>query len=176
MIVVKDRTFEKFICYEDILERIAILAGNIDEDYKDRKPLFIAVLNGSFMFAADLLKEISLNCEISFIKVASYEEMESTGNVRQLIGLNENIFKRDVIIIEDIIDTGRTMLKILEEFKSLGANSIEVVTLFSKPGAVIIQEHLKYIGFELPEAFVLGYGLDYDGQGRNLKDLYKLKD
>ena len=175
MVTIKDKTFEKFISYEDILAKISTLAGEINLDYKGQKPLFISVLNGSFMFAADLLKQIGIDCEISFVKVASYDKMESTGNVKQLIGLNENIFNRDVIIIEDIIDTGRTILKILEEFQSLGAKSVEVVTLFQKPRSEMIRGELKYVGFELPEAFVLGYGLDYDGLGRNLKDLYKLK-
>ena len=106
MVVIKDKTFEKFIGYEEILSKISDLAHEITSDYKGQKPLFISVLNGSFMFAADLLKEIGLDCEISFVKVASYDKMESTGNIKQLIGLNENIFNRDVIIIEDIIDTG----------------------------------------------------------------------
>lgn len=175
MVVIKDKTFEKFISYEEILTKVSTLAHKINSDYKGQKPLFISVLNGSFMFAADLLKEIGLDCEISFVKVASYDKMESTGNIKQLIGLNENIFNRDVIIIEDIIDTGRTISKILEEFQSLGAKSIEVVALFQKPKSGLVCEELKYVGFELPDAFVLGYGLDYDGLGRNLKDLYKLK-
>ena len=175
MVVIKDKTFEKFIGYEEILSKISDLAHEITSDYKGQKPLFISVLNGSFMFAADLLKEIGLDCEISFVKVASYDKMESTGNIKQLIGLNENIFNRDVIIIEDIIDTGRTISRILEEFQSLGARSIEVVALFQKPKSGLVREGLKYVGFELPDTFVLGYGLDYDGLGRNLKDLYKLK-
>ncbi|ELR70956.1 Hypoxanthine-guanine phosphoribosyltransferase [Fulvivirga imtechensis AK7] len=174
--VVKDKEFQKYISSEEIHQKIKILAEQINNDYKDKKPLFIAILNGSFMFAADLFKEVKIPCEISFVKVASYEEMESTGNVKQLIGLNENIFNKDVIIIEDIIDTGRTIAKILEEFRSLGASSVEVVTLLQKPEANRSGEKLKYIGFDIPEKFVVGYGLDYDGLGRNLKDIYQLKE
>ena len=174
--VVKDKEFEKFISSEEITERIKSLAATINSDYADKKPLFVAILNGSFMFAADLMKEINIPCEISFVKVASYQEMESSGNVKQLIGLNENIFKKDVIILEDIVDTGRTISKILEEFKSLGASSVEVVTLLQKPACNTSGEPLKYIGFDIPEKFVVGYGLDYDGLGRNLKDIYQLSE
>ncbi|TRX61283.1 hypoxanthine phosphoribosyltransferase [Fulvivirga sp. M361] len=176
MVTIKDKDFEKFISHDEISDKIKLISDRINEDYKTKKPLFIAILNGSFIFAADLLKEINVECEISFVKLASYEEMESTGNVKQLIGLNDNIFNRDVVIIEDIIDTGRTIVKILEEFKSLGANSIEIATLLRKPKSEAISDQLKYVGFQLPEVFVLGYGLDYDGLGRNLKDLYKLKE
>lgn len=174
--VVKDKAFKKFILKEEIEKKVKSLARKINADYKDKRPLFIAILNGSFMFAADILKEIKIDCEISFVKVASYEDMESSGNVKQLIGLNENIFNKDVIIIEDIIDTGRTISKILEEFKSLGASSVEVITLLQKPKSKNIETKFKYIGFEIPDKFVVGYGLDYDGLARNTKDIYQLKD
>jgi len=174
--IVKDKAFEKYIGQEELAKKTKAIAQQINSDYKGKKPLFIAILNGSFMFAADLMKEIEIESEISFVKVASYEEMESSGNVKQLIGLNENIFNKDVIIIEDIIDTGRTITKILDEFKSLGANSVEVATLLQKPKSAEASEQLKYIGFEIPDKFVVGYGLDYDGLGRNLKDIYQLKD
>jgi len=173
--IVKDKEFVKYISSEELTQKIKALADGINKEYKEKKPLFVAILNGSFMFAADLMKEIEIESEISFVKVASYEEMESTGNVKQLIGLNENIFSKDVIIIEDIIDTGRTIVKILEEFKSLGASSVEVVTLLQKPKSAEVKDQLKYIGFEIPDKFVVGYGLDYDGLGRNLKDIYQLK-
>lgn len=173
--LVKDKEFEKFISKEDLAKKIFDLAEQINTEYEDKRPLFIAILNGSFMFAADLMKEINIESEISFVKVASYEEMESTGNVKQLIGLNENIFNKDVIIIEDIIDTGRTIIKILEEFKSLGANTVEVVSLLLKPKSAAVKDHFKYVGFEIEDKFVVGYGLDYDGLGRNLKDIYQLK-
>ena len=173
--IVKDKEFVKYITSQELTQKIKALADGINTAYKDKKPLFVAILNGSFMFAADLMKEIDIESEISFVKVASYEEMESTGNVKQLIGLNENIFNKDVIIVEDIIDTGRTIVKILDEFKSLGANSVEVVTLLQKPKSNEVKNQLKYIGFEIPDKFVVGYGLDYDGLGRNLKDIYQLK-
>lgn len=173
--VIKDKEFEKFISSGEITNQIKSLASRINSDYDTKKPLFIAILNGSFMFAADLMKEITIPCEISFVKVASYSEMESSGNVKQLIGLNENIFKKDVVIIEDIIDTGKTISKIIEEFRSLGASSTEVVTLLQKPETNTMSEKLKYIGFNIPKKFVVGYGLDYDGLGRNLKDIYQLK-
>ncbi|MGD1957777.1 MAG: hypoxanthine phosphoribosyltransferase [Fulvivirga sp.] len=174
MIQVKDKYFEMLIPHNELQGKIFSLAQQLNHDYKDQSPLFIAILNGSFMFASDLLKEINIECEISFVKVASYEEMESSGNVKQLIGLSENIFKRDVIIIEDVVDTGKTISKMLDEFKSLGAKSIEVVSLFQKPKSAKIESLIKYIGFQLPDSFVLGYGLDYDGLGRNLKDLYNV--
>lgn len=174
MIQVKDKHFEMLISHEELQNKISSLAQNINNDYQAKRPLFIAILNGSFMFASDLLKEVDIECEISFVKVASYEEMESSGNVKQLIGLNENIFNRHVIIVEDIIDTGKTISKMLDEFNSLGASSVEVVSLFQKPKSANVQKNIKYVGFELPDSFVLGYGLDYDGLGRNLKDLYNL--
>ncbi|HNP17959.1 MAG TPA: hypoxanthine phosphoribosyltransferase [Fulvivirga sp.] len=174
--IVKDKTFKKYISKEELEKKIKSLARLINSDYKDKKPLFIAILNGSFMFASDLLKEINIDCEISFVKVASYEDMESTGNVKQLIGLNENIFNKDVIIIEDIIDSGRTIAKILEEFRSLGASTVEVITLLQKPKSKNIDVKLKYVGFEIPEKFVVGYGLDYDGLGRNTKEIFQLKE
>ncbi len=173
---VKDKDFIPFISNKEIEQRIGSLAKMIDEDYKDKKPLFIAILNGSFMFASDLFKEITIDCNISFVKVASYEEMESSGNVKQLIGLNENIFNKDVVIIEDIIDTGRTITKILEEFHSLGANTVEIITLLHKPKPANSALNLKYVGFEIPDKFVVGYGLDFDGLSRNTKDIYQLKE
>jgi len=174
--VLKDKHFTKYISADDIEKKIKSLARKINKEYQEKCPLFIAILNGSFMFAADLMKEIKIDSEISFVKVASYEEMESSGNVKQLIGLNENIFQKDVIIIEDIVDTGRTMTKILDEFESLGARTVEVVSLLQKPKSTQMSDRLKYIGFEIPDKFVVGYGLDYDGLGRNLKDIYKVKD
>lgn len=173
--IVRDREFEACISHERIVDRTKELASEINKDYDGKLPLFIAILNGSFMFAADLLKEVDIDCNISFVKVASYEEMQSSGNVKQLIGLNDNIFQRHVVIIEDIIDSGRTISKILEEFESLGAQSVEVVSLLQKPKSLDIENVIKYVGFQLEDKFVLGYGLDYDGLGRNLKDIYQLK-
>ncbi len=172
---VKDKEFISYLSEGEIQNKIKGLANQINKDYKETKPLFIAILNGSFMFASDLLKEINLDCEISFMKLSSYEEMNSTGTVRELIGLTENVFKRNVIIIEDIVDTGNTMKNVLEQFKDRGVKSVEVVSLLIKPEAVVNDIEIKYIGFEIPNKFVVGYGLDYDGFGRNTKAIYQLK-
>lgn len=172
---VKDKNFIPYLSEEDIQAKIKGLATIINEDYKGKKPLFIAILNGSFMFASDLFKEIDLECEISFLKLSSYNEMTSTGNIRELIGLNENVFKRDVIIIEDIVDTGHTMKNVLDQFNDRGVNSVEIVSLLIKPEAMVNSIDIKYMGFDIPNKFVVGYGLDYDGFGRNLKAIYQLK-
>ena len=172
---VKDKNFVSYLSEEEIQKKIKELASAINKEYKETKPLFIAILNGSFMFASDLFKEIKLECEISFMKLSSYEEMSSTGNVRELIGLNENVFNRDVVIIEDIVDTGHTMVNVLEQFKDRGVKSVEVVSLLIKPEALENPVTIKYVGFEIPNKFVVGYGLDYDGFGRNSKAIYQLK-
>ncbi len=172
---IKDKNFVPYLHEDEIQKRIKRLASDINKDYKETKPLFIAILNGSFMFASDLFKEVKLDCEISFMKLSSYNEMKSTGNVRELIGLNENVFNRDVIIIEDIVDTGHTMKNVLEQFKDRGVKSVEVVSLLIKPEALVNDVVVKYIGFEIPNKFVVGYGLDYDGFGRNTKTIYQLK-
>lgn len=172
---VKDKNFVSYLSEDEIQKKIKKLASILNKDYKKSKPLFIAILNGSFMFASDLFKELKLDCEISFIKLSSYNEMTSSGNVRELIGLNENVFNRDVIIIEDIVDTGHTMKNVLEQFKDRGVKSVEVVSLLIKPEALINDVEVKYIGFEIPNKFVVGYGLDYDGFGRNTKAIYQLK-
>ena len=172
---VKDKSFVPYLSEEEIQKKIKKLASSINKEYKGSKPLFIAILNGAFMFASDLFKEINLDCEISFMKLSSYNEMTSTGNVRELIGLNENVFNRDIIIIEDIVDTGHTMKNVLEQFKERGVKSVEVVSLLIKPEALVNPVDIKYVGFEIPNKFVVGYGLDYDGFGRNSKAIYQLK-
>lgn len=173
--IVKDKNFVSYLNEDEIQKKIKGLASKINQDYKGSKPLFIAILNGSFMFASDLFKEINLDCEISFMKLSSYSEMTSSGNVRELIGLNENVFNREVIIIEDIVDTGHTMKNVLEQFNDRGVKSVEVVSLLIKPEALVNPVDIKYVGFEIPDKFVVGYGLDYDGFGRNSKAIYQLK-
>ncbi len=173
---IHDRHFELFIPHRQITERIVEIATHVNEDYSDKNPLFLSILNGAFMFTADLFKEISIPAEISFIKLKSYRGTESTGKVKELVGLDDNIFDRNIIIIEDIVDTGKTLHHILDEFTDLGARSIEVLTLLYKPEANKNPVHLKYIGFEIPDVFIVGYGLDYNGLGRNLKDIYKIID
>lgn len=171
---VKDKEFSIFIKQADIQERVAELGKEISQDYEGKTPLFVAVLNGSFMFASDLMKSIEIPAEISFIKLNSYNRTHSTGKVKELIGLDENIFGRHLIIIEDIVDTGLTIKHMLEELRELGPKSIEIATLLHKKEATKEVLSLRYIGFEIPKKFVVGYGLDYDGQGRNLNDIYSL--
>jgi hypoxanthine phosphoribosyltransferase len=172
---IKDKTFKILISEEDLQTRITAISKAINKDYKDKNPLFIGILNGSFMFVADVFKNITLQSEISFIKLASYTEMTNSGSIKELIGLNENLFNRDIIILEDIIDSGRTISSVLEEFKLRGASSVEVATLLLKPDALKVDLDIKYIGFEISNEFVVGYGLDYDGLGRNSRSIYQLK-
>ena len=174
-IKVKDKEFVEFIDREEIAKKIKSLGERISQDYQNEKPLFIAVLNGSFIFAADLVREIECPSETSFIKLDSYAQMQSTGNIKEVIGLSENVFNRKLIIVEDIVDTGNTIEYLYNMLQTLGPASIEIVSLLFKPNAYKKDLHLKYIGFEIENKFVLGYGLDYDGEGRNYKDIYRLK-
>ena len=172
---VHDKEFETYISYESILERTGEIADRINADYAGKRPLFIGVLNGVFMFAADLMKGINLDSEISFIKLSSYQNTESTGNIQELIGLKENIEDLDIIIIEDIIDTGETIAHVVKKLNELGPRSVEIATLLLKPDIFNKNIPLKYVGFKIPHKFVIGYGLDYNGHGRNLKDIYQVK-
>ena len=174
MITILDKNFTPYISTEIIEERISELAAQINSDYAGRCPLFIVVLNGAFLFGAQLVKNISLSCEITFIRLSSYAQTESTGMVRQIIGLEEKINGRDIIIIEDIVDTGITMTQLLEQIHQLKPASIEIATLLHKPEALKKPVNMRYIGFEIENKFVVGYGLDYDGYGRNLNALYVL--
>ena len=169
---IKDLEFKKFIAAERIQKKVIALARHIDKDFKDRTPVFLPILNGSFMFASDLIKEIEIPCRVSFVKISSYTGTTSTGQLKTLIGHDESLFGADIIIVEDIIDTGLTYQKISEELKGLGAKSVEAVALLRKQGAREKNLEIKYVGFELDQEFVVGYGLDYDGLGRNLKDIY----
>jgi hypoxanthine phosphoribosyltransferase len=171
---VLDKVFEKFIPYGQIKEAILKMAADISRDYEGSNPLFLCVLNGSFIFAADLLKEYEGACEISFIKLSSYRGTASTEEVETVIGLSEDISGRDVIILEDIIDTGITVSHLLEDLNKLGPRSLKVATLLLKPDAVRTNVKPDYIGLEIPNDFIVGYGLDYNGHGRNLKDIYKI--
>ena len=174
MIQIHDQQFEIFISHDQILRRVAELAVQINEDYKDKNPLFLSILNGAFIFTADLFRELSIPAEVSFIKLKSYRKMETSGKVKELLGLEHNIFDRNIIIVEDIVDTGKTLHHVLEEFEELGTRSIEILTLLHKPEAAKVKIDLKYVGFEISNDFVIGYGLDYDGYGRNLKGIYKV--
>lgn len=172
---IKDKEFETYLSSDQIQKRVKELADQINSDYQGKIPLFIAILNGAFMFASDLFKELNTAVEISFIKVSSYDQLSSSGTVKNLIGLKETLHNRDVIILEDIVDSGLTMVKILEMVKQLEPKSVEVVALLQKPEARKVNVEIKYTGFEIPNKFVVGYGLDYDGLGRNFKDILQLK-
>jgi hypoxanthine phosphoribosyltransferase len=176
MIDVGDKTFSLFIEQKLIEKRIAELAVQINQDYQEKRPLLVGILNGSFMFASDLMKALTIPCEISFIKVASYQQTASSGRVTELLGLQENAQNRHLIIVEDIVDTGLTMSGIIANLQQRNPKSIEIATLLFKPTALQKDIHLKYVGFEITNRFVVGFGLDYAGLGRNLPDLYVLKE
>jgi hypoxanthine phosphoribosyltransferase len=173
-IKIKDLEFIPYVTHSDILERIRELAIRINEDYEDKNPLFIAVLNGSFMFASDLMKRVDVRSELSFIKVTSYEGTESTGSIKEMIGIGQSITDRHIVIIEDIVDTGHTINHLLSEMGKMNPASVEVITLFSKPESHQSKMNIRYIGFDIPNKFIVGYGLDYDGYGRNYQDVYQL--
>lgn len=170
---IKDLEFKKFIAGSEIEKKIVELASRINHDYKNQSPVFLPVLNGSFMFAADLLKEVKIQCRVSFVKTSSYSGTSSTGQLKTLIGHDESLFNQNIIIVEDIVDTGLTLEKIMEELRSLGTKSVEAVSLLRKKEAREKNIGVKYVGFDLDSEFVVGYGLDYDGFGRNYKDIYK---
>ncbi len=171
---IKDKEFGINISSEKIQNAIKMVASNIDKDYAGQQPLFIAILNGSFMFAADLFKYLNIECEISFIKVSSYEGTLSTEKVNELIGLNQDIKGRKIILLEDIVDTGITLSAIIKKLKNLEPEDIKVATLLYKPNAFKNQFKIDYCGMKIPNDFIVGYGLDYDGLGRNLPDIYKI--
>ena len=170
-----DKQFEIYMDSTVIQNRVHEIGLEINKDYKDKSPLFIGVLNGAFMFAADLFKHLIIDSEISFIKMSSYRDFSSTGDVKQLLGLNEPIFNRNVILLEDIVDSGDTITTLLELMSGLGPKSIEVASLLVKPNALKRKIYIKYTGFEIPEDFIVGYGMDYNGLGRNLNELYQIK-
>lgn len=174
IIQVLDKKFQPYIKAEEIQEQITKLANEINADYKDKKPLFIAILNGSFMFASDLFKELTIEAEICFIKLASYKGTKSTGNVITSIGLDEPLKDRHVIIIEDIVDTGKTLNEFLPQLINQQPSSMKIAALLHKPEALLFPLTIDYLGFNVPNKFLLGYGLDYDGLGRNLKEIYQL--
>jgi len=172
---VHDKTFVPFITAEQIQARVSELGALIDREYEGLKPMLIGVLNGSVIFMADLLRNIHTSCEIGFIRVSSYHGTESTGKVRNLIGLSENLEGRHVILVEDIIDTGDTAVYLIDEMRKKNPASLRFATMLFKPASLRQDITPDYVGFEIPPAFVVGYGLDYDGLGRNLADIYQLK-
>jgi hypoxanthine phosphoribosyltransferase len=171
-VVLHDKEFTGYLTADELDTAVRAVAARINEDYAGRCPLFVAVLNGSFMFAADLLKHLSVDCEIAFIRVASYAGTQSTGKIRELLGLHDDVRGRDVILLEDIVDTGHTMRALLTQLTEKEPASLEVATLFFKPASLQHEISLRYVGLEIPNDFIVGYGLDYDGLGRNLPDVY----
>ncbi len=173
-VTLKDKTFALSIPSATVQKAVDDLALRLNEDLKGKIPLFLVILNGSFMFAADLMKRVNLNCEISFVKLSSYAGAHTTGEVKQLIGLSEDLKNRDVVILEDIIDSGITMEHLLEQLSEKQPASVRIVTFLFKPEAFQKSFPVDYIGLSIPNDFIVGYGLDYDGLGRNLPDIYKI--
>ena len=171
---VKDKHFKIFLTEEQIKHRVAEVAAQISRDLEGQKPLLLAVLNGSFMFAADLIRGIDTPCEISFVRMASYVGTKSTGHVKELIGLNEDIEGRTVVVVEDIIDSGLTMKELLGILAEKHPKEVRVASLLVKPGNLKVSLDVPYCCFEIPNDFIVGYGLDYDGEGRNLKHIYTI--
>ena len=174
-IQVLDKTFEPYLKEAAIQEKITELAVQLNQDYAGKRPLFLSVLNGSFLFTADLFKQITIEAEVSFIKLASYKGTSSTGNVITAIGLDINVKDRHIIILEDIIDTGKTLHHYLPQLESMQPASVKIAVLLNKKEALIYPVQIDYACFEIPNKFVVGYGLDYDGLGRNSKDIYQLQ-
>ena len=169
---IKDKKFAVSIPEEKILKEVERLAAQISCDLEGKNPLFLGILNGSFMFAADLFRRITIPAEISFVKLASYEGTASTGVIKEVIGLSESISGRTIVVVEDIVDTGCTMQKLLENLGTRSPESIHVCTLLLKPEKLKVDLDVEYVALEIPNDFIVGYGLDYDGYGRNLKDIY----
>lgn len=171
---IKDKTFKTFIPESEIKAQVKRVAQQINEDMKDKNPLLLAVLNGSFIFAADLMRELTIPCEISFVKLASYQGTTSTGMVKEVLGINEDLTGRTVIIVEDIVESGLTMQRMIESLGTRNPESIHICTLLLKPERLKVPLNIKYTVFSIPNDFILGYGLDYDQQGRQLRDIYTL--
>ncbi len=173
-IKVHDKSFDTYLSEETIQKRIKEIAAEINKEYAGKKTYFIAILNGSFMFASDLFKNLDIPAELCFIKLASYKGMMSSGNVVTSIGLDDDLFGKDVVIVEDIVDTGKTLHNFLPKLLHMQPKSLKIVTLLHKSEATAFPLKLDYVGFDIPNKFVVGYGLDYDGLGRNLKEIYQL--
>lgn len=169
---VKDKKFAVSIPEREILRQVKRVAEEINRDYAGREPLFLAVLNGSFIFAADLMREVRLAAQVSFVKLASYEGTSSTGGVSEVIGLNADVEGRDIVIVEDIIDSGLTMRHLTEMLAKRHPRSVEICSLLVKPENLKVDLDIRYRCFDIPNDFILGYGLDYDGYGRNTRDIY----
>lgn len=171
---IHDKTFRISYTEKEIQEHVKAIADRINKDMEGKNPLFLAVLNGSFVFAADLMRMITIPCEISFVKLASYQGTMSTGTIKEVIGINEDISGRDIIILEDIVESGLTMKRMLESLGTRNPSSIHICTLLLKPEKLKVNLDIEYAAMKIPNEFIVGYGLDYDQQGRNLRDIYTL--
>ena len=171
-IKIHDKEFEVSIPREEILKEVKRVADEINRDYAGKHPILLGVLNGCFMFAADLMRHLTIECEISFVKLSSYQGTTTTGVIREVLGLTESIAGRDVIVVEDIVDTGYTMQRMIESLGTREPESVQIASLFLKPARLKVPVDVKYSAFTIPDRFIVGYGLDYDGLGRNLPDVY----
>jgi len=172
MIRILDRNFERSIPKEVIQEKVKAIAEVLNKDYEGRNPVMVCILNGAFMFAADLVRQLTFQPEVIFARFSSYNGMQTTGVVRELIGVNANLQARDVIIVEDIVDTGITMYNLLPQFQAKGAKSVKICTFLQKPDCLTVPLKVDYCAMEIPNNFIVGYGLDYNGMGRNYEDIY----
>lgn len=169
-----DKQFKLFISHEQIQQKLRLIAAEMSRDYQGTIPIFLAVLSGSFMFTSDLLKQYPLNCEIAFVRLKSYHGTESSGEIKTILGLQEDIKNRHVVIVEDIVDSGKTMHDFMPILQQMEPATIAIASLLVKPEAIEYPVEIKYRGFDISNEFVVGYGLDYDGLGRNLPDIYQL--
>ena len=174
IIKINDRSFRVSLPESEIKERVKQLAQQMSKDLEGKNPLFLAVLNGAFIFAADLMREMTIPCEVSFVKLASYQGTTSTGKVQEVIGINENLSGRTVVIVEDIVESGQTMKRMIESLGTRNPASVQICALFFKPEKLKVDLTLDYVAFRIPDDFIVGYGLDYDQQGRGLKDVYTI--
>ena len=176
MIRILDRNFELSIPHETIQEKVKELAQQLNKDYEGKNPVMVCILNGAFVFAADLVRHLTFQPEIVFARFSSYDGMVSTGVVKELLGVNANLLARDVIIVEDIVDTGTSMYSILPKFHDKGAKTVKIATLLQKPECLKVPLKVDYCAIQIPNDFIVGYGLDYNGMGRNYRDIYKVVD
>lgn len=174
IVKIKDKSFKTSIPEAEILKKVQVVADRLNKDYAGKKPVFLAVLNGAFIFAADLMRMITVPSEISFVKYASYEGTSSTGSMKTLMGLNQDLAGRHVVIVEDIVDSGFTMAHMIEDLKKKNPASIEICSLLVKPSNLKVDLDINYAVMEIPNDFIVGYGLDYDQEGRNLRDIYTI--